>query len=416
MVTVGLGELVADGENARTHPEENLKAITASLREFGQVEPLVVRRGTNVVVGGNGRLAAMRGLGWGEAKVVYVDLTDERAKVLGLALNRTGDLAGWDPEMLERVLAEMPADPEVDWSALGVGDKDLAAMAEEAWGARHAEEQASRTAKTPASDRLPPTEGCPVVAKGEVWELGRHRLVCGDCGDPAVVALATEGRLCDLMVTDPPYGVDYAAKNEYLNSIARGNKIQVDIEGDAATPEEMSKRWVRWFTAVRTAMRPGAAYYTTGPQGGDLLLLLLALRESGFPLRHMLIWAKNNQVLGRSDYHYKHEPIVYGWVEGAAHHAVTNRSETSLWEIDKPQSSDLHPTMKPVELYKRAIRNSSDPGETVIEPFAGSGTAFVACEELGRRCVGIEIDPGYCGIIIKRWEDMTAEKATRVAG
>ena len=168
----------------------------------------------------------------------------------------------------------------------------------------------------------------------------------------------------------------------------------------------MAVFWGAAFTAIRPALRPGAAYYVTGPQGGDLLWhLLSALRESGFPLRHMLVWAKNNHVLGRCDYQYKHEPILYGWVEGAAHAFYGEPGETSVWEIPRPQRSDLHPTMKPVELIARAIANSSQPGELVLDPFAGSGSTLIAADQLERRCFCIEIDPGYCDVIRQRYDD-----------
>ena len=167
---------------------------------------------------------------------------------------------------------------------------------------------------------------------------------------------------------------------------------------------------------MRKSAVQGASYYVTGPQGGDLLLLLLlALRESGFPLRHMLIWAKNNHVLGRADYHYQHEPILYGWVEGAAHRFYGTHGETSLWPIDKPLKSDLHPTMKPVELYARALRNSSAPGDIVADIFAGSGTAILAAEQLGRRCYAMELDPTYVAIILQRYLDTTGTRPVQMA-
>jgi DNA modification methylase len=201
--------------------------------------------------------------------------------------------------------------------------------------------------------------------------------------------------------------VSYASKNEFLNALDKGNRVQTAIENDHKKPEEMSAFWVAAFTTVREHMRPGASYYVTaGPQGGDLLLLLLALKEGGFPLRHMLIWAKNNHVLGRSDYHYKHEPIFYGWVEGA-HTFYGGPSETSLWTIDKPHKSELHPTMKPIPLFAKAIVNSTKSGETVLDPFLGSGTTLIACEQLGRTCYGMEISPQYCQVIIDRWEKFT---------
>jgi len=168
------------------------------------------------------------------------------------------------------------------------------------------------------------------------------------------------------------------------------------------------------FKAAVAHGAKGACYYSTGPQGGDLLLLLLqAMRQAGLPLRHMLVWAKNNHVLGRSDYNYKHEPIIYGWLDGGhKFHGPTN--ETSLWEIPKPQKSAEHPTMKPVELFARAVRNSSTKKSVVYEPFSGSGTAVIACEQEGRACRGIEIEPRYVQVAIDRWQNFTGKKAERV--
>lgn len=243
----------------------------------------------------------------------------------------------------------------------------------------------------------------------------RHKLACGDCREEAPLAAVMGDEQYHLLITDPPYGVSYGAKNEFLNAIARGNLIQTPIVGDQESPEDMSAFWLAAFKTVRQYARPGASYYTTGPQVGDLLLLLLALRDSGFPLRHMLIWAKNNHVLGRSDYHYKHEPIIYGWVEGAGHHFYGGAGETSLWEIDKPFRSDLHPTTKPLELYERAIRNSSQPGEIVLDPFAGSGTVLVGCERWGRRGRAIDVAPSYCAVALQRMQDACGLVGERIA-
>jgi DNA modification methylase len=224
-----------------------------------------------------------------------------------------------------------------------------------------------------------------------------------------------DGRKADLLLTDPPYGVSYSEKNDFLNSMDKGNCIQTPIENDSKTPEDMSAFWNAVFGTIRPVMEKGAAYYTTGPQGGDLLLLLLSLKESGFPLRHMLIWAKNNHVLGRSDYHYKHEPIIYGWVEGS-HKFYGPSGETSLWEVDKPHESKLHPTMKPVELFARAIGNSSAIDQIALDPFLGSGTTLIACEQLDRICFGMEISPQYCEVICQRWEKFTGKKREKVNG
>lgn len=220
--------------------------------------------------------------------------------------------------------------------------------------------------------------------------------------DAESFGLVMQDKKYDLLVSDPPYGVSLADKNQFLNAIDEGNRVQTPIAGDHQTPEAMSLFWKTKFSAVRKFASPGAAYYVTGPQGGDLLLLLLlALRESGFPLRHMLIWAKNNHVLGRCDYHYKHEPIIYGWVEGS-HAFHGGHGETSLWEIDKPHTSEFHPTMKPIELFARAIRNSTSPDQIIADPFIGSGTAMLAAEQLGRVCYSADLDPAYAAVTLER--------------
>lgn len=410
IVTVRLDDLVPDPKNARAHPKQNIDAIKASLKRFGQVLPILVRDKDSQVVAGNGTLEAMRELGWAECKAALYEGDDQDCKALAIALNRTAELAEWNEENLAATLAELKAE---GYKGLGAAGFDEAALGAFVAGEIKIADVIDvsgykRRQAAVIEDVVPEPPTTPVTRPGDLWHLGAHRLVCADC---ASVKLPPES--IDLLVTDPPYGVSYADKNTFLNAVAPGNRIQTPIENDHHTAEEMSVLWRTWFSVVREAMRPGAAYYVTGPQGGDLLfLLLLALRDSGFPLRHMLVWAKNMHVLGRSDYHYKHEPIMYGWVDGA-HHAVENRSETSLWEIDKPHVSDLHPTMKPVELYARAMRNSTDAGQTVIDPFAGSGTCVVAAEQLGRVAICMEISPAYCDVIVDRWQNLTGGKAIR---
>lgn len=251
-----------------------------------------------------------------------------------------------------------------------------------------------------------------ITKAGDQWVLGDHVLICGDAREPK-----NYPQSANLLVTDPPYGVSYASKNRFLNALAKGNRIQEPILGDHETEQKMSALWTNAFRAAFVAMAPGACYYVTGPQGGDLLLLLLlALKESGLTLKHMLIWAKNNHVLGRSDYHYQHEPIIYGWKEGAAHFFGGARGETSLWQIRRSHNSDLHPTMKPTALFSKAIKNSTHRGDLVLDNFAGSGTAAIACESLGRSGHMIEIDPRYCDVAIERWQGYTGGKAHRMSG
>ena len=248
-----------------------------------------------------------------------------------------------------------------------------------------------------------------IVQPGDIWELGNHRLMCGDSTQPEDVELLVDYDI-DLFFTDPPYGVSYADKNAFLNAISRGNRIQTPINNDHKSLIEMKEIWLKSFNNALNVATKGASYYICSPQGGELMMMMMMILEAGWELKHTIIWVKNNHVLGRSDYNYKHEPIIYGWKEGG-HKFYSKGSEVSVWEIDKPHKSDLHPTMKPIELCARAIKNSSLVGDNVLDLFGGSGSTLIACEQLQRNCYMMELDPHYCDVIITRWETFTGQKA-----
>lgn len=321
-----------------------------------------------------------------------IGLTEEQRRRFVLVDNAPDGMAGeWDLKILA-----------AEWQMPELGDLgfDLDAVLKELKGDKVADAE-------PQLSRADELQKRWKVARGQLWGLGAHRLLCGNATSSEDVARLFRDDRASILITDPPYGVSYADKNTFLNRIGAGCRIQKPIEGDHNTAGEMSALWRTAFTVIRDVLSPGAAYYVTGPQGGDLLvLLLLALRESGFTLRHMLVWVKNNHVLGRCDYHYRHEPIIYGWVDGP-HKFYGGSSQFSTWEIDRPNKSDLHPTMKPVELYARAMRNSSKVGDIVAEPFGGSGTCLLAAEQLGRRCYSLEIAPEYVAVALQRFLDAT---------
>jgi site-specific DNA-methyltransferase (adenine-specific) len=400
---VPLADLIPYARNPRKN-DPAVQRVAASLKEYGLVKNSIVVDEDMVLITGHTTMKAMQALKWATAPEVtqVFGLTEAQKKAYRIADNKLGELAAWDDELLALELDDLKV-LDFDLDLTGFDDKELGKILD-------AGKEASE------DDYEPPVEIETSIQRGDIFRLGRHRLLCGDSTSAEDVGRLMDGGKADLLLTDPPYGVSYASKNEFLNALDEGNRVQTEIENDHKKPEEMSAFWVATFTTVREHMRPGASYYVTGPQGGDLLLLfLLALKEGGFPLRHMLIWAKNNHVLGRSDYHYKHEPILYGWVEGA-HTFYGGHSETSLWLIDKPHKSDLHPTMKPVALFAKAIENSTKSGETVLDPFLGSGTTLIACEQLGRTCYGMEISPQYCQVIIDRWEKLTGQKAEKIDG
>ena len=400
LIDVPISDLTPYERNPRKN-DEAVKKVAASLEQFGLVKNSVVVDENMVLITGHTTLKAMRSLGWKTCPAVtqVFGLTEEEKRAYRIADNKLGELAEWDLELLALELDDLKI-LNFDLDQTGFDDKELGKILD-------AGKEASE------DDYEPPVKVETDIQRGDLFRLGRHRLLCGDATSVEDVGRLMDGKKADLLLTDPPYGVSYASKNEFLNTLDKGNRVQTVIENDHKTPEEMSAFWVAAFTTVREHMRPGASYYVTGALAGDFSLFLLALKEGGFPLRHMLIWAKNNHVLGRSDYHYKHEPIFYGWVEGA-HTFYGGPSETTLWTIDKPHKSDLHPTMKPVALFAKAIGNSTKSGETVLDPFLGSGTTLVACEQLGRTCYGMEISPQYCQVIIDRWEKLTGQKAEKV--
>lgn len=245
---------------------------------------------------------------------------------------------------------------------------------------------------------------------GDVWQLGNHRLMCGDSTKEEDCVSLIDNNKIDLFFTDPPYGVSYADKNAFLNAISPANRIQTPIDNDHKSIVEMKELWLKSFINALNASKKGASYYICSPQGGELMMMMMMILQAGWELKHTIIWVKNNHVLGRSDYNYKHEPIIYGWKE-SGHKFYSKGSEVSVWEIDKPHKSDLHPTMKPIELCSRAIKNSSINDENVLDLFGGSGSTLIACEQLQRNCYMMELDPHYCDVIIKRWEDFTGQKA-----
>lgn len=378
----------------------DVNAVRASLRRFGQVRPILVD-GERIVAGHHVRLGAKEE-GWTHVAAIPNDFkSEDEARAYLVADNRISELGTNDRELL---LAQLDTIREsTDDGLVGTG------YDQSAYDDIRASVEQDNT-EEPPPDEAPPVPEEPESKEGEIYELGPHRLLCGDARDPEAVARLLDGNAIDLLWTDPPYGVAYADKNEFLNQLDRGNRIQEEIVGDHLTPEEIVVLWQAVFTAARPHMTPGRSFYVSGPGDSLLELLMQTLRDAGFPMRQMIIWAKDQFVLGRRDYHGQHEPVVYGWVEGAAHRFWGRAGESTLWEIPRPRASKLHPTMKPVELVSRSLRNSSRKGEVVFDPFAGSGTTLIASDWLGRRCFAAELTPGYCDVIRQRYAEFVEAK------
>lgn len=399
-----LDKIKANPSNPRVIRDDKFNKLVKSLQGFPEMmykRPIVVDE-TMTVLGGNMRLRALQHI-YGKGG----DIPDAWVVVA----------EGWTEEQKrEFVIKDNAAFGEWDWDALANewGTEDLAD-----WGLDIPEDTTKILPAEAVEDDFDETKDTveTVCKKGDIWKLGNHRLMCGDSTDSGSVALLMEGEKADMCFTDPPYGVSYAEKNEYLNAISRGNHIQIPIENDHASPSEMFEFWKGVFGIIGEFTKECMAYYITSPQGGELLLLLLqAIQESEtLALKHMLIWNKNEHVLGRCDYNYKHEPIIYGWKKKGTHHFVGGSDfKTSVWDIPKPLKSELHPTMKPVELVSACLLDNSVEGQSVLDLFGGSGTTMIAAEQLNRRCYMMELDPHYCDVIIARWEKFTGRKAERV--
>jgi DNA modification methylase len=370
----------------------DVEAIKRSLAGNGQYRPLVVNRRTSEVLAGNHTLLAAQQLGWEQVAVTYVDVDAEQAKRIVLVDNRTSDLAGYDDEALAELLQELP---ELDGS--GYDEAALSRLLDEV-----------SPAELPgAEEEVPARPETPQTHAGDVWQLGRHRLVCGDATSPGDYERLLGDARPSMLWTDPPYGVAYEGKTNR----------RLRIAGD--TEDGLEGLLSAAFAATNGVLAPGAALYVAHPAGPGSLLFASCFGEQGWQLRQTLVWVKDSLVLGRSDYHYRHEPILYGYKPGGGRLGrgaagwYGGNAEQSVLEVSRPKASREHPTMKPPELIAVGVRNSSCRGDLVLDPFAGSGSTLVTCEALDRAARLIERDPGYCDVIVERFERQTGERGKR---
>ncbi len=389
-------KLVPYARNARTHSEEQVAQIAASIVEFGFTNPILAGS-DGVIVAGHGRLAAAQKLGLDTVPVVVLDhLTPTQRRALIIADNRIAENAGWDDAMLRIELQSL----QEDGFNLDITGFDVDALAEIKAG-----EETTVDGNTD-DDAVPEVLATPISRPGDVWEMGKHRLVCGDATDPKSYELLMADAKADMVFTDPPYNVDYAnsAKDKMRG---KDRPILNDNLGDG---------FYDFLLAALTPMLErcaGATYIAMS--SSELDTLQQAFRAAGGKWSTFIIWAKNTFTLGRADYQRQYEPILYGWPEGENRHWCGDRDQGDVWNIKKPQKNDLHPTMKPVELVERAIRNSSRPGDIVLDPFGGSGTTLIAAEKTGRIGWLIELDPKYVDVIVRRWQDWSGQEAYREA-
>lgn len=421
---MAVAELVPYAHNAKKHPKKQIDQIAESISQFGNCDPIAVWHnadGEAEIVEGHGRVMALKQLGIEMAPVIFLDhLTDEQRRAYTHVHNQTTLSSGFDYDALVEDMDNL----NMDWEALGF-QEFLPKLDDE----------------IDATDELPEVVHCR-AKPGEIWLLGCHRVMCGDATNPEDMEKLRGGGVCDLLLTDPPYNValgqhDRPSEAKQLHRRTDG----LVIANDKWDSDDGFVAFLRSaFENALSAMRPGAAFYIwhADTQRGNFLR---ACAEAGMTVRECLVWAKSCFTLGRQDYQWQHEPCLYGWKDGAAHFFCDSRSESTViddrgqdlkklgkaellelaekvlgtastvLDFEKPSASSEHPTMKPVALMAYLVHNSSRKGDTVLDPFGGSGSTLIACEETGRRCLTMELDPHYCDVIISRWEELTGLEA-----
>ncbi|WP_230598510.1 site-specific DNA-methyltransferase [Xanthomonas albilineans] len=388
--------LIPYARNAKQHSQAQVAQIAASIREFGWGAPILID-GHNNVIAGHGRLLAARQLGMAEVPVVPLDhLSDTQRRALILADNKIGENAAWDDDLLGIELSEL--------QDAGF-DLDLTGFSPEEWEALIAGDDTAKDGLTD-EDNVPDVPQAPISQAGDVWLLGDHRLLCGDATKADDYTQLLGDELPDMAFTDPPYNVNYAnaAKDKASN---KSRPILNDNLGEGFGGF-LTEACMNILGCTK-----GAVYIAMS--SSELDTLQSAFRAAGGHWSTFIIWAKNTFTMGRADYQRQYEPILYGWREGIDHFWCGARDQGDVWQIKKPQKNDLHPTMKPVELVERAVRNSSKTKDIVLDPFGGSGSTLIACEKSGRRARVIELDPKYVDVIVRRWQDYTGQAAIRAS-
>lgn len=367
--------------NAKLHPQEQIDQIKASIKEFGFNDPIAVWH-DNEIIEGHGRLIAAKQMKMKEIPIIRLDdLTDEQRRAYMLAHNQLTMNTGFDLEILTE---EINSILDIDMADFGFEDFVI-------------EEPEEEVIEDEFDEEIPEE---PKSKRGEIYQLGRHRLMCGDSTNKDDVLALMGGELADLLVTDPPYGVDYEGEAG-------------KIENDNLKDEEFLHFLEDAFRNADASMKAGSSFYIWYADSSSNTFRP-ACSNIGWTIRECLIWNKNSLVIGRQDYQWKHEPCLYGWKEGASHNWYSDRKQTTVLEFDRPTASKLHPTMKPVALFDYLIKNSSKKEDNILDLFAGSGTTIMACEQNNRKAFAMEYDPRFVDVIIKRWEDFTGQKAVKL--
>lgn len=426
---ISVGELKAASYNPRKDlkpGDAEYEKLKRSIQEFGYVEPVIWNKRTGTVVGGHQRLKVMKDLGYEEVDCVVVDLDEQKEKALNIALNKIS--GEWD----EGLLASLLKDLDNNGYDITFTGFDLA-EAQELFGSGSFENvhEDEFDAESAAAEIVEPK-----TRRGDLWLIGKHRLLCGDCTLDNDVAKLMDGREADVMVTDPPYNVDYGSA--IIGKNKSKTRAESSIANDNMSDDDFHQFLLAFYKAAYGVMKKGAPLYVFHSTK-ETVNFTRAMEEAGFKYAQTLVWLKNHFTLGRQDYQWIHEPILYGWKEGAGHYFIGDRNLPTVFEEfkenpnklnkaelvelltkildipttvikdNKPSRSEDHPTMKPITLCAKLIYNSSHEGDTVFEPFGGSGSTLIAAEQLNRRCCAIELEPKYCDVIVRRYKELCPE-------
>lgn len=389
---ISVSDLIPYANNSRTHSDEQVLQIASSIKEFGFINPVIVD-GENGIIAGHGRVMAAKKLGLMDVPCVDAShLSEAQKKAYIIADNKLALNAGWDDDIL-RIELDMLTELDFDLSLTGFSDEELQAICQVEEIAPEYEEDAD------GEIIEPPPE--PKTKEGDVWVLGKHRLMCGDSTSIDALEKLCNNQLVDMWLTDPPYNVAYEGKT----------KDALTIKNDSMGDDDFRQFLRDCYVAADAVMKPGAVFYIwhADSEGYNFRG---AAKDAGWKVRQCLIWKKSTLVMGRQDYHWKHEPCLYGWKDGAGHLWASDRKQTTILEFDKPSRNGEHPTMKPVDLFSYCLLNNTKGGDIVLDSFGGSGTTMIACEKNGRVGYLMELDPKYCDVIINRWQTLTGKEAT----
>lgn len=388
MHLVDIAKLIPYINNARTHSPEQITKLRSSLREFGFVNPVIIDRDYNIIAG-HGRVAAAKEEGITEVPCVYADyLTEAQKKAYIIADNRMAMDAGWDEELLKVELEALQGE-DFDLSLTGFDESELSDLFSEDTGSDATDDDFDLSAAL---------EKAAFVEPGDIWTVGRHRLLCGDATSKDDVSKLMDGKKANLLLTDPPYGVSFKS--------ASG----LTIQNDSIKDEEFYQFLKNSFDAVVEHLEKGAAAYVFHADT-EGLNFRRAFQDAGFHLSGCCIWVKDSLVLGRSDYQWQHEPVLYGFLQNGHHYwsKKAGRSQTTIWNFKKPKRNENHPTSKPLDLLGYPIGNSTQENAIVVDTFGGSGSTLMACEQMNRICYMMELDPKYASVILRRYVEDTGD-------